>query len=336
MRFDRVGLETLASELPTTEVRTAAIEAELRPLYQRLGIPSGWLESITGIETRRVFRADESPTLAAARAAERALDEAAIAAREVDVVVSASVFRRHLEPSVACHVHRALGLRPGALNFDVGNACLGFLTAMGLVAQLIEGGQARVGVVVAGESSREVVGNTLARLNAEGVGMTELREHLATLTLGSGAVAAVLVDLGRARHGHRLLGGHSLAATEHAGLCAGGLDGMITDPARLLLEGVRLAERTWAEFAPAFGAHDSREYVLHQVGKANHDAVLKALSLPEARALRVYPTYGNVGAAGVPLTLALAAQQHRFGVGDAVSLMGIGSGLNVTMMQVAW
>ena len=72
------------------------------------------------------------------------------------------------------------------------------------------------------------------------------------------------------------------------------------------------------------------------VGRANHQAVIKALSLPEERALALYPDHGNVGAAGVPLTLALSAEQGRLRSGDRVGMLGIGSGLNVSMMGAQW
>ena len=70
--------------------------------------------------------------------------------------------------------------------------------------------------------------------------------------------------------------------------------------------------------------------------KANHDALIERLRLPADRALRLYPQYGNVGAAGVPFTLATAVEQGRIQSGDTALLMGIGSGLNCTMLGVQW
>jgi 3-oxoacyl-[acyl-carrier-protein] synthase III len=52
--------------------------------------------------------------------------------------------------------------------------------------------------------------------------------------------------------------------------------------------------------------------------------------------LRIYPALGNVGAAGVPLTFALALDQGRVPVGSRVGLMGIGSGLHVAMLGIEW
>jgi 3-oxoacyl-[acyl-carrier-protein] synthase-3 len=65
-------------------------------------------------------------------------------------------------------------------------------------------------------------------------------------------------------------------------------------------------------------------------------AVCQALGVPTQKCHLTYPTLGNVGPAAVPLTLALAVEAGRVKSGDHVALMGIGSGLNVSMMSVTW
>ena len=65
-------------------------------------------------------------------------------------------------------------------------------------------------------------------------------------------------------------------------------------------------------------------------------ALTKALSIPEARVPLTFPWAGNVGACGVPLTLAVSAEQGLVRPGQRVALMGIGSGLNCAMMGVEW
>ncbi len=338
MRYENVCIEALRYELPSQSLQTSAIEGALSGLYSRMGIRPGWLETVTGVKARRVWASGEDPATAAANAAQEALDLAGIARSQVDVLVSTSVYKSQLEPSVACHVHGRLGLRDSCLNFDVGNACLGFMSGMGVVANMIELGQARVGIVVAGESSREVTENTLARLSQPNADMSTYKDNLATLTLGSAAVAMVLVHRDLSTAQHRFLGGVQRAASQHRDLCYGGLQGMTTDPTRLLAEGVRLAKRTFDDFRSDRGLQADRisRYALHQVGRANHEAVIKALQLPRERALAIYPEIGNVGAAAVPLALAKTLDQGLASRGDTVAMMGIGSGLNVAMMSVEW
>lgn len=338
MRFQRVCIEGVGHVVPNTEVTTASIEASLSALYRRLGIRPGWLETVTGIRARRFWAPGVKPSQVASRAAERALADAGVSRDEVGVLISCSVCKDYLEPSTAALVHGNLSLPSQCLNFDVGNACLGFLSGMVVAANMIELGQTDVALIVAGESSREPVEATVRRLMVPSADMAAYRDNLATLTLGSAGVAMVLTSERRARRGRRFLGGLALAATEHNRLCVGTATKMTTDAARLLAEGVKLAGRTWSSVHQHVDLRPSavQMYALHQVGRANHEAVIRSLSLPAERAPALYPDHGNVGAAGVSLTLALSAERGTLKPGDRVGMLGIGSGLNVSMMGAQW
>ncbi|MEL6345788.1 MAG: 3-oxoacyl-[acyl-carrier-protein] synthase III C-terminal domain-containing protein, partial [Myxococcota bacterium] len=188
------------------------------------------------------------------------------------------------------------------------------------------------------DERREPTEATIRRLSRADADMSSFRDNLATLTLGSAAVAMVLTSARNSRTSRRFLGGLSLAATEFNRLCVGTSTKMTTDPTRLLSEGVKLAQRTWQSVHQHVDIRPTvvSQYALHQVGRANHQSVIRALGLPADRALAVYPEHGNVGAAGVPLTLALNESQGRLPPGARVGMLGIGSGLNVSMMGAQW
>lgn len=337
-RWSHVAVEGLGLVIPGGTLPTATLEDRLRPLYARLGFKPGWVEAVTGIQERRVWARGESALDGAVRAASAALSEAGVHPSEVQALVSCSVSKTRLEPSLACEIQAGLGIGPTCVNHDVGNACLGFLSGLATVANMIELGQIEVGLVVAGEDATPVLEATIAHLTTPQADIHAFKDHLATLTLGSAAAAWVLVSDRRARRGHRLVHGTTLAATEHHALCRGALDGMVTDSVRLLREGVALAGRTWAEFSDASGWRpaDVATAALHQVGQANHEAVLKQLGFDPARAPRIYPWIGNVGACGVAATATLARDEGRLRAGDRLALCGIGSGLNCAMFGVTW
>ncbi|NIH70409.1 3-oxoacyl-[acyl-carrier-protein] synthase III [Auritidibacter ignavus] len=56
-------------------------------------------------------------------------------------MINTSVIRTHLEPAVSVVVHDKMGLPSSAMNFDITNACLGFVNGMGLAATMIDSGQ---------------------------------------------------------------------------------------------------------------------------------------------------------------------------------------------------
>jgi 3-oxoacyl-[acyl-carrier-protein] synthase-3 len=113
---------------------------------------------------------------------------------------------------------------------------------------------------------------------------------------------------------------------------------MMTDSQGLLTAGVELARQTWAQAGLELGwtteALDT--VVMHQVSRAHTGKIVEALGLDLGRVVEIYPEFGNMGPASVPVALSKAVEQGRVGEGSRVGLMGIGSGLNCTMAEVVW
>ena len=238
-------------------------------------------------------------------------------------------------------VHAKLGLGGDCLNFDLANACLGFINGMAVVAAMIERGDIEAGIVVNGENSREITERTIERLLRDGT-TDDFRNEFAALTLGSGAAAAVLMHAdavaARGMPVRRFLGGINVAATQHSGLCRGQHDKMVTDSHGLLHAGIDLAQQTWGLAMDRFGWHTDyfAEHVLHQVSKTHTEQLVKRLGLDLDKTLPIYPEYGNIGPAAVPIVLSKSINAGRIHDGDKVALMGIGSGLNCAMCEVQW
>ena len=223
MLYQNVCLETVACTLPEEVVTSAEIEARLEPLYTRLRLPEGRLELMTGIRERRFWLPDVPPSAKSVETAAKALDRAGIDLQQIGALVHGSVSRDFLEPATACSVHHCLGLSNRCAVYDVSNACLGLLNGVVQVANMIELGQIRAGVVVGTESGRALVESTIAHLNADtSLSRQDIKTAFASLTIGSGSAAIVLCDRKLSRTGNRLLGGVLQTATEHCELCQGG------------------------------------------------------------------------------------------------------------------
>jgi 3-oxoacyl-[acyl-carrier-protein] synthase-3 len=344
MKFENVFIESLAVALPDEVWTSVQIEEQLRPLYERLKLPFGRLELMSGIRERRVWPAGTRASDASAAAGRAVLARSAVRAEQIDVFIHAAVSRDMLEPATAAFAHQKIGLPAHAQIFDVSNACLGFLNALTIVGAMIEAGQARCGLVVAGEHGRPLVEETLRQLLAAPLTRNEIKPFFANLTIGSGAVGAVVChrSLGQGR-GHRLLGGVARAATEHSRLCqgdavsAGGLN-MQTDSEQLLLAGVELARETWREFEKVsdWNEPDVARFICHQVGSAHRRKLYETLGLDPAKDFSTFETLGNMGSVSLPATLALAGEAGAMRAGDKVALLGIGSGLNCMMLALEW
>ena len=125
------------------------------------------------------------------------------------------------------------------------------------------------------------------------------------------------------------------AATEHHELCVGDVEMMRTDSSGLLKHGLELSAGLWQDAALEFDwARGADVYVIHQVSQVHTDAICRELGIDPARVPRTFPTRGNIGPASVPYTLASVADDLQ--PGAKVILMGIGSGLNASCLELRW
>ncbi len=363
MRYQNVCLEGLAYTLPEEIVTSATIEARLEPLYRRLRLPEGRLELMTGIRQRRFWPQGTRPGEKSIETAGKLLSRSGIDRRHIGALVHGSVCRDYLEPATACGVHHALDLPADCLVYDVSNACLGILNGMVQVANLIELGQIKAGIVVGTEDARPLVENTIRTLNADpSLTRDEMKLAVASLTIGSGSAAVLLVDRRISRTNNRLLAATAQAHTAGHALCRGEVKGtgtfsgpaekvpvpftsaavaaplMKTDSEGLLAQGVAAATAAFGRFLDE--ASWSRESVsktfCHQVGSAHRKLLLQTLELSPQRDYTTYPALGNTGSVALPITLAQGVEAGHLEPGDRAALLGIGSGINVLMLAVEW
>jgi 3-oxoacyl-[acyl-carrier-protein] synthase-3 len=341
MRYERVCLEAFGYTLPDEVVTSDELERRLAPAYQRLRLSAGRLELMTGIRERRFFPAGTRPGQVSIESGRRAIETAEIDPREIGALVHGSVCRDFLEPATACSVHHALGLPENCLIYDASNACLGILTGMLQVANMIELGQIRAGLVVGTEDGRSLVESTVNRLNTDStIDRRGVKPLIASLTIGAGSVAVVLCDRELSRKRRQMLGAVALAnSTQHALCQSDGLDEfMRTDSEQLMLAGVETGRRTFERFVQELGwsREDITKTICHQVGTAHRKLLFEQLGLSESIDYSTFETLGNTGAAALPLTMALADEAGRLKPGDRVAMLGIGSGINCQMIGVQW
>lgn len=348
MRYQHVCVEAFSYSLPSHVVTSAEIEARLAPVYERFHLPAGRLELMTGIRERRFWDRGVLPGAISSQTAEKALAAANLDRKYIGCLVHGSVCRDQLEPATANAVHHALGLGGSAFVLDISNACLGLLNGMILLADMIELGHVRAGLVVGTEMGRDLVEGTIdTLLSSPTLTKQDVKLAFASLTIGSGSAAVVLCDRKLSQTGHRLLGGAFRSDTASHELCAGGVAAqthgddrprMQTDSEALLHAGVDLAERNWEETKRILGWQnaDVQKTFTHQVGRAHRKLLYERLGLDLGLDFSTVEFLGNTGAAALPLTAAIGIERGHVRAGDNVALLGIGSGLNALMLGMQW
>ncbi len=349
MRYEQVCLDGFGYVVPETVLTSDEIERQLAPVYERFALNPGRLELMTGIRERRIWDEGTLPSDASTRAGRRALEDAGLTADQMECLLHTSVSRDCLEPATTSVVHHNLGLPRKSLMFDISNACLGFLNGLTSLANMIELGQVKRGLVVAGESSRHLIRSTIDQLLRAGsrLNRQDLKAGFASLTIGSGAAAMVLAHESVSQTDHRLLGGVVGCATEHNHLCRGSADTgfgegasmtMRTDAETLLEGGCELAAQTWRDFQSSlnWANADIDRVFTHQVGAIHRDRMFEAIGMDVSKDFSTFESLGNVGSVSLPLTMAMGLEQNPPQPEDNIAMLGIGSGLSCVMLGVRW
>lgn len=348
MNYQHVCIEAFVANPPSEIVSSADIEASLAPVYERLRLPEGRLELMTGIRERRFYAPGTLPGQVSGQTVLKALQLSGLDPAHCRALIHGSVCRDQMEPATAASVHAAAGLPADSLVIDLSNACLGLLNGAAIIADMIELGRIKAGIVVGTEIGRPLVEATIDKLNnSSDVTRKSFKYDFASLTIGSGSAAIVLCHESISRTGNRLLGGGCRADTSQANLCEGGGERadsndhrplMTTDSEALLHAGVSLAAETWELTKANLGWTNSmvNKTFTHQVGKAHRSLLLEKLDLSTELDFPTVEYMGNTGAAALPTAAALGIEAGFVKAGDRVALLGIGSGLNSMMLGLEW
>lgn len=348
MRFRNVCLESFGYTLPDEIVTSEEIERRLQPLYERLRLPQGRLELMTGIRERRFWSPGTMPSDKSIESAEKAIQAAGMDRQYIGALVHASVCRDYLEPATACRIHHQLGLPENCLIYDVSNACLGLLNGMLQIANMIDLGQIRAGIVVGTEGSRQLVETTIATLNDQhSLSRSELKLAVASLTIGSGSCAVLLTDRELSRTDNRIQAATVRADTSHHELCHSGQDEAVgsgmqplmqTDSERLMQQGIATGVATFQQFLADVGwaQGDIDKTFCHQVGSAHRKLMLDSLGLELRRDFATLEWLGNTGSVALPITMAVGVERGVVSCGEHVAMLGIGSGINCIMLALDW
>lgn len=275
-----VGVAGIGYALPADSVTTAEIAA-------RVGVEPTWITRRTGIEARPRVQSHERLDGLAVEAARRALENAGVAAEEIDLVLVATCTADEVMPNAAALVAGELGCS-GAMAWDVGLACTGWLAAVITATGLLETGRARCALVIGAE--------TLSRI-------TDHDDKKTAGLFGDGAGAVVLKPGGRAALRGTVL--HVDAADAQA-LRVDVHERMVRMDGQLVFQraiaGMESCCRELLDQAQV-ALEDVALVVPHQANRRITVALSERLGLDLERIADTIDHHGNTAAASIPLAL---------------------------------
>jgi len=255
----------------------------------------------------------------------RCLDNAEVAAREVDLILVATMTPDMMTPSSACLVQRRLGIAAPAM--DLNAACSGFMYALVTGMQFIKTGCSRRVLVIGSDVMSRIINPADKK----------------TYPLFGDGAGAVLLGAGRDDRG---LISYTLGSEGDGGellsVPAGGSREPLTPAAlgegrqylRMDGRGVfKWAVRTVVEIATDVVTHAELDMdeidlvVMHQANQRIVDAAIHGLGIDRDRVLVNLDRYGNTTAASIPIVLDEALAAGRLPCGAHVLLLGFGAGL---------
>ncbi|MCM3632076.1 MULTISPECIES: beta-ketoacyl-ACP synthase III [Paenibacillus] len=303
-------------------------------LEQMVDTNDEWIVTRTGIKERRIAASDEATSDLAYKAAEQALHNAGLTAKDIDLIIVATVTPDMFFPSTACLVQEKLGATCPA--FDLSAACSGFIYSLATANGFVQSGLYRKILVIGAE--------TLSRI-------TDYTDRNTCILFGDGAGAVVVGEVEEGRGFQSFVLGADGSGGELLKVAGGGSRKPATAETISNNEhSIHMAGNEVFKFAVRIMGSAAEEaiekagiskadvdlLVPHQANIRIIQSSLQRLDLTEDKALINIDKYGNMSAASIPVALAEAVEQNRIGEGDTLCLVGFGGGLTWGSTIIKW
>ena len=311
-------------------------------LTQYMDTSDAWIQDRTGIKQRRYFTYGKDTNASMATAASRmALDRAGLEAKDVDLIVYATITPDYYFPGSAFLMQRELGLE-GIGVIDIRNQCSGFIYALSIADQFIKTGMYKTVLVIGSEIQSSYLnksneGRGVAVIFGDGAGAAVLQattdpEHciLSTHLHADGRYAEELYvrDPGSSREGQWI--NETTLADKQYNVTMNG-NTVFKHAVVRFMEVIKESLE-----ANGYTANDISLLVPHQANIRISDYVRQQMNLPEEKVFNNIQQYGNTTAASIPIALTEAFEKGHIQPGDLICLAAFGSGFTWASALIRW
>lgn len=293
-----------------------------------------WIRTRTGICERHVAAPDQSSSDLALPAAQEAIKNAGLTAKDIDLIVVATTSPDMLFPSTACYLQAKLGASCGA--FDMAAACSGFPYAVAVAEGFVKSGLYKNVLVVGAEAITKFI---------------NWKDRSTCVLFGDGAGAAVV---SRSKDGHGLLASNLGAdGTQSEILQIPGGGSMFPPSEETVKSGLhylrmagpelfKIAVKTMEQAVREVLTHEKLEVkdisclIPHQANNRILQAVAERLEIQPEKVFINVNRYGNMSSASTAVALYEAVKTGVIKKGDYVVLVAFGGGLTWAANLIKW
>jgi 3-oxoacyl-[acyl-carrier-protein] synthase-3 len=298
-------------------------------------IGSGSIERLFGVKERRFAKCGEQVSDLAVKAAYQILADTDPST--IDCLIFAAASSDLIEPATANIIQSKLGLTCAA--FDVKNACNSFVTAMHIANALIVSGNYKKVLLVNGEILSHAIKFNLD--NKE-----ELAKRLAAYSLGDAGAAALIeppdgesgiysqkmISFGQYWNLCVIPGGGSMHPHDESKTY---FEGKTSEMLQVFIENKgRIAEKCLEE--TGWKLSDVDHFFMHHVSKKTFEIVAAGLGISPDRFFNVIQNHGNIAAASIPFAMSIASKNNILKKGDKIMLIGLASGISISIQLIIW
>ncbi|KAF1341604.1 beta-ketoacyl-ACP synthase III [Bacillus subtilis] len=279
-----------------------------------------WIRTRTGIEERRIAADDVFSSHMAVAAAKNALEQAEVAAEDLDMILVATVTPDQSFPTVSCMIQEQLGAKK-ACAMDISAACAGFMYGVVTGKQFIESGTYKHVLVVGVEKLSSI---------------TDWEDRNTAVLFGDGAGAAVVGPVSDDR---------GILSFELGADGTGGQHLYLNEKRHTIMNGrevFKFAVRQMGESCinviekAGLSKEDVDFLIPHQANIRIMEAARERLELPVEKMSKTVHKYGNTSAASIPISLVEELEAGKIKDGDVVVMVGFGGGLTWGAIAIRW
>ena len=295
-----------------------------------------WIVQRTGIHVRHIASQEEATSDLAVQAIVNAINKTQISLQEIDMIICATTTPDYTFPSTACIIQKKLGIKKPIIAFDIQAVCSGFVYALSIAHDMINGGKIKTAIVVGADKMSSIVDwndRSTCVLFGDGAGAVILQQTNAGDASGiidydicaDGNFSDILFTTGGVSQRPRDLQMKNFygdIVNNTAGVVKMNGQGVFKHAVEKMVSSVQAILQK-----NNYNIHDVKKIIPHQANYRILSLVAEKMKISPDKFILTIGEHANTSSASIPLAMDVAIKDSRIKRGDLVVLEALGGGL---------